>query len=90
MTQFLQAVMEERMGEALALSKTILDHEPRNEMMKDYRETLERYIRNEREAVVFGDNVPPGKSSESSGSSSDADSGSDTDDSDLSSTPQRK
>ncbi|CAB1112661.1 unnamed protein product [Ectocarpus sp. CCAP 1310/34] len=49
MTQFLRAVSENRMEQALALAQTILKFEPRNAIILDYQATLAQYINNERE-----------------------------------------
>ncbi|CAM9766366.1 unnamed protein product [Pylaiella littoralis] len=49
MTQFLRAVSEGRMEDALALSETILTFEPYNAIILDYQATLAQYINNERE-----------------------------------------
>ncbi|CAN0401043.1 unnamed protein product, partial [Ascophyllum nodosum] len=51
MTQFLRAVSESRMVDALALAQTILTFEPSNTMITDYQATLAQYINN-------GDFVP--------------------------------
>ncbi|CAM9613798.1 unnamed protein product [Ectocarpus sp. 8 AP-2014] len=57
MTQFLRAVSENRMEQALALAQTILKFEPRNAIILDYQATLAQYINNERElaSVLEGD-----------------------------------
>ncbi|CAM9190674.1 unnamed protein product [Hapterophycus canaliculatus] len=49
MTQFLRAVSESRMENALALAQTILKFEPQNGIILDYQATLAQFINNTRE-----------------------------------------
>eukprot|EP00903_Cladosiphon_okamuranus_P005754 g5707.t2 len=55
MTQFLRAVSESRMEDALALAQTILTFEPQNAIILDYKATLARYINNERDLAKARD-----------------------------------
>jgi hypothetical protein len=45
MTDFLVLVTEERIGEALALCDKILEYEPNNKMIKDYKLAMKEYVR---------------------------------------------
>eukprot|EP00752_Nemacystus_decipiens_P003932 g3600.t1 len=55
MTQFLRAVSESRMEDALALAQTILTFEPTNAVILDYQATLAQYINNERALATARD-----------------------------------
>lgn len=48
MTQFLVLVSDRKMEEALALTSEILQYEPRNDMIIEYRRSLTIYIQQER------------------------------------------
>ena len=48
MTQFLVLVSDRKMQEALSLTSEILQYEPRNEMIIEYRRSLSIYIQQER------------------------------------------
>lgn len=48
MTQFLVLISERKMQEALALTSEILEYEPNNDMIIEYRRSLTIYIEQER------------------------------------------
>ncbi|CAM9983975.1 unnamed protein product [Ectocarpus sp. 12 AP-2014] len=83
MTQFLRAVSENRMEQALALAQTILKFEPRNAIVLDYQATLAQYINNERELAsvregdVDDDDDDNGDDDDDGGSGDEADSAAD-------------